>query len=80
MVFKLADAAQKSWHRLRGHNQLPKVIQGAKFADVATIASSEDAKVQGDLMAAATELERSVERAPAALDPQARRTRSLKRV
>jgi putative transposase len=33
MVFKLAEAAQKSWRRLRGHNQLPKVIQGVKFAD-----------------------------------------------
>jgi putative transposase len=33
MVFKLVEAAQKSWHRLRGHNQLPKVIQGVKFAD-----------------------------------------------
>ena len=33
MVFKLADAAQKSWHRLRGHNQLPKLIHGGKFTD-----------------------------------------------
>jgi putative transposase len=33
MVFKLAEAAQKSWRRLRGHNQLPKVLQGVKFAD-----------------------------------------------
>lgn len=33
MVFKLADAAQKSWHRLRGHNQLPKLIHGVKFTD-----------------------------------------------
>ena len=33
MVFKLIDAAQKSWRRLDGHNQLPKVILGAKFAD-----------------------------------------------
>ena len=33
MVFKLAEAAQKSWRRLRGYNQLPKVIQGVKFAD-----------------------------------------------
>jgi len=33
MVFKLADAAQKSWRRLRGYNQLPKVIQGVKFTD-----------------------------------------------
>jgi len=33
MVFKLVDAAQKSWRRLDGHNQLPKIIQGVKFAD-----------------------------------------------
>jgi putative transposase len=33
MIFKLAKAAQKSWRRLDGHNQLPKVILGVKFAD-----------------------------------------------
>ena len=33
MVFKLVEAAQKSWRRLRGSNQLPKVIQGVKFTD-----------------------------------------------
>ncbi len=33
MVFKLAEAAQKSWRRLDGHNQLPKVILGVKFND-----------------------------------------------
>ena len=33
MVFKLVDAAQKSWRRLDGHNQLPKVVLGAKFSD-----------------------------------------------
>lgn len=33
MVFKLVEAAQKSWRRLDGHNQLPKVIQGVKFTD-----------------------------------------------
>jgi len=33
MVFKLVDAAQKSWRRLDGHSQLPKVTLGAKFAD-----------------------------------------------
>jgi hypothetical protein len=32
MVFKLVEAAQKSWRRLDGHNQLPKIIQGVKFA------------------------------------------------
>lgn len=33
MVFKLVEAAQRSWHRLRGYNQLPKIIQGVKFTD-----------------------------------------------
>jgi len=33
MIFKLAEAAERSWHRLDGHNQLPKVVVGVKFAD-----------------------------------------------
>ena len=33
MVFKLIDSAQKSWRRIDGHNQLPKLIQGVKFTD-----------------------------------------------
>jgi hypothetical protein len=33
MVFKLAEAAQNSWRRLKGHNQLPKLITGVKFTD-----------------------------------------------
>ena len=33
MIFKLAQAAENSWHRLRGHDQLPKVILGIKFND-----------------------------------------------
>ena len=33
MIYKLAQAAEKSWNRLRGHNQLPKVILGVKFTD-----------------------------------------------
>jgi putative transposase len=31
MVFKLVMAAAKTWHKLKGENQLPKVIQGATF-------------------------------------------------
>ncbi len=31
MVFKLVMAAEKTWHRLKGENQLPKVIQGVTF-------------------------------------------------
>ena len=33
MVFKLAQAAEKSWRRLDGHSQLPKLITGVKFID-----------------------------------------------
>jgi transposase-like protein len=31
MVFKLAMAAARTWRRLKGENQLPKVIQGVTF-------------------------------------------------
>ena len=33
MVFKLVEAAQKSWRRLDGNNQLSKLLLGVKFAD-----------------------------------------------
>ncbi len=33
MVFKLLEAAQRSWRRLDGTNFLPKVIYGVKFKD-----------------------------------------------
>jgi putative transposase len=33
MVFKLAQAAEKSWRRLDGHSLLPKLITGVKFID-----------------------------------------------
>ena len=33
MIYKLAEAAEKSWRRLDGHNQLPKIILGVKFTD-----------------------------------------------
>ena len=33
MIFKLAEAAEKSWRRLNGHNQLPKIVLGIKFTD-----------------------------------------------
>jgi transposase-like protein len=33
MIYKLAEAAEKNWRRLDGHNQLPKIILGVKFAD-----------------------------------------------
>jgi putative transposase len=40
MVFKLVDAAQKSWRRLDGHNQLPKLLQGVRFADGIEVAAA----------------------------------------
>jgi len=33
MVFKLIEGAQKTWRRLDGHNQLPKIIRGVKFTN-----------------------------------------------
>jgi hypothetical protein len=33
MVFKLVMAAAKTWRRLNGENQLPKVVQGVTFRD-----------------------------------------------
>ncbi len=33
MVFKLITAAGKTWRKLKGENQLPKVIQGVRFSD-----------------------------------------------
>ena len=33
MVFKLIMAASKTWHRLNGEKQLPKVIEGVRFID-----------------------------------------------
>jgi putative transposase len=40
MVFKLIMAAAKSWRRLMGENQLPKVIAGVRFKDGAEILST----------------------------------------
>ena len=39
MVFKLVEGAQKSWRRLDGHNQLPKIIEGVKFIDGLEVAA-----------------------------------------
>ena len=38
MVFKLVMAAAKSWRRLRGQNQLPKVVSGVTFRDEIEVA------------------------------------------
>lgn len=43
MVFKLLEAAQKSWRRLDGHNQLPKLVLGVTFNDgIEVIAKTTD--------------------------------------
>src|SRR5258708_7391507 len=39
MVFKLVEAAQKTWRRLDGNNQLPKLILDVKFADGLEVAA-----------------------------------------
>jgi hypothetical protein len=33
MAFKRVEVARRSWRRLGGPNQLPKVVLGAKFSD-----------------------------------------------
>jgi putative transposase len=40
MTFKLAQSAEASWNRLRGYNQLPKIIMGVKFKDGVEIVRS----------------------------------------
>ena len=42
MIFKLAEAAEKSWRRLDAHNQLPKIILGVRFADGMEVVRSQD--------------------------------------
>ena len=38
MVFKLVTAAAKTWRRLKGENQLPKLLAGARFQDGTEVA------------------------------------------
>ena len=33
MVYKLADQAQKHWHRLHSHKLIELVVQGVEFQD-----------------------------------------------
>src|SRR6187549_3711607 len=40
MIFKLAQSAEASWNRLRGYNQLSKIIMGVKFKDGVEIVRS----------------------------------------
>ncbi len=41
MIFKLAQAAEKSWRRLKGYSLLPKVVLGVKFNDGIEVIRSE---------------------------------------
>jgi putative transposase len=41
MVFKLVVAAAKTWRRLNGENQLPRVIQGVTFKDGIEVTNSQ---------------------------------------
>ena len=40
MVFKLVIAASKTWRRLKGENQLSKVVAGVTFRDGAEVTES----------------------------------------
>ena len=40
MVFKLVMAASRTWRRLKGQNQLPKVITGVTFRDGVEVTST----------------------------------------
>lgn len=41
MVFKLVQAAAKKWRRLKGANQLPRVVDGVTFIDGVAEADTE---------------------------------------
>jgi len=41
MIFKLAEAAERNWRRLNGHNQLPKLILGVRFTDGIEVVKSQ---------------------------------------
>jgi len=42
MVFKLVMSAAKTWRRLKGENQLPKVVAGVTFRDGTEVTASPD--------------------------------------
>ena len=42
MAFKRVEVARRSWRRLGGPNQLPKVVLGAKFRDGLEVATPTD--------------------------------------
>jgi hypothetical protein len=64
MVFKLVMAAAKTWRRLKGEHQLPKVIQGAKFTNGVEVISTSTGRVPPGGVAAA------VDKSPAGAAPK----------
>jgi hypothetical protein len=40
VAVQLADVAERSWRRLNGHNQLPKIILGVRFTDAIEVIRS----------------------------------------
>ena len=42
MIFKLSQSAQKRWNRLRGFDQLGKVIRNVKFVDGIAVGKEKD--------------------------------------
>jgi hypothetical protein len=44
-IVRVADALAKSWRRLQGQNQLPKVVSGVTFRDGIEVASDEKSAV-----------------------------------
>jgi putative transposase len=44
MVFKLVIAASKTWRRLKGENQLPKVVAGVTFRDGAEVTDGQSTR------------------------------------
>ena len=42
MVFKLVMTAAKTWRRLKGENQLPKIVQGVTFRNGVEVINTPD--------------------------------------
>ena len=42
MVFKLVMTAARTWRRLKGENQLPKVVQGVTFRNGVEVINTPD--------------------------------------
>jgi transposase-like protein len=40
LIFKPAEAAERSWRLRNGHNQLPKIILGVRFTDAIEVIRS----------------------------------------